>query len=111
MDSNEYGGIDAQSPETPSELSGQQSPEIMPASVPLQIGSSDIDDVIAKHLIDCDQCREGIGKGPVKLGEKSRHCDQYWHLQLLRARYEGKINNIVAHTELGDEAPIRGKLE
>jgi hypothetical protein len=29
----------------------------------------------------------------------------------MRANYEGKINNIVRHTELGDEAPKRGRLE
>jgi hypothetical protein len=45
------------------------------------------------------------------MGEHSRHCGTYWQLQLDRAMYEGRVNNIVAYTENGDEAPIRGKLE
>lgn len=86
--------------------------EIISDGAPLKIGSSNIDDVIAQHLIDCDKCREAarIG-GPRKLGQRSRHCGTYWHLQLSRAKYEGRVNNIVAHTELGDEAPIIGQLE
>lgn len=79
---------------------------------PLYIGGMSIDDLITLHLMDCNQCRDATEKaGPVKLGEKSRHCGTYWHLQLQRANYEGEVNNVVAHTELGDEAPIRGRLE
>jgi hypothetical protein len=79
---------------------------------PLYLGGETIDDVIAKHLLECDQCRNATEQGkPARLGDPSGHCDQYWHLQLMRANYEGKINNIVHHTELGDEAPLRGRLE
>ena len=81
------------------------------SATPLYIGGETIDDVIAKHLIECNQCADSARKGPVKLGEKSRHCDDYWHLQWLRATYEGQVNNIVAHTEYGDEAPVRGRLD
>lgn len=79
---------------------------------PLYIGGMTIDDLITLHLLNCDQCRETADKtGPRKLGQRSGHCGTYWQLQLDRANYEGKINNIVAHTELGDEAPIMGHLE
>lgn len=86
-------------------------------AAPLYIGGFTIDDMITLHLLNCDQCREAASKDlrkrghPPRLGEKSGHCDTYWQLQLDRANYEGKINNIVAHTEYGDEAPIMGHLE
>lgn len=79
---------------------------------PLYIGGLTIDDLITMHLLNCTTCRDVSEKaGPVRLGEKSRHCSEYWHMQLLKANYEGNVNNIVAHTELGDEAPIMGQLE
>jgi hypothetical protein len=67
--------------------------------------------MIAMHLVDCDQCRKATARGPVALGQKSGHCDTYWQMQLMRAQAEGSVNNIVAHTEYGDEAPKGGKLE
>lgn len=79
---------------------------------PLYIGSMTVDDAIQMHLVDCDQCREATERArPIRLGESSGHCDGYWQLQLMRANHEGHVNNIVAHTELGDEAPRMGKLE
>jgi hypothetical protein len=79
---------------------------------PLVIGGMSVDSAIDMHLVDCVQCREATERGkPRGLGQHSGHCGTYWHLQLLRANYEGRVNNIVAHTELGDEAPIRGQLE
>ena len=68
--------------------------------------------MIAMHLVDCDRCRKATTAGrPVALGQKSGHCDAYWHLQLLRAKEEGLVNNIVAYTEYGDEARKGGSLE
>lgn len=79
---------------------------------PLYIGGMSIDDLITLHLMNCNQCQDATEKSkPVRLGQKSGLCSQYWHMQLLRANYEGEVNNIVAHTELGDEAPIMGQLE
>jgi hypothetical protein len=79
---------------------------------PLYVGHVTIDDAIQMHLVDCDQCRSAAERNrPVGLGGKSRQCSEYWHLQMLRADYEGSVNNIVAHTEFGDEAPIRGQLQ
>lgn len=77
------------------------------------VGSSDvtIDDMISMHLVDCSQCRESVLRGPVAIGQKSGHCNTYWHLQLMRAKYEGSVNNIVAYTEHGDEARKGGTLE
>jgi len=81
-------------------------------SVPLRVNSSDIDTAIQMHLVDCSQCRAATERGkPVAIGQHSGHCGDYWQLQLMRARYEGKRNNIVAYTELGDEAPKGGNLE
>ena len=75
-------------------------------------GEMSIDDIIAMHLVDCDQCRESIQQlRPLGLGQKSGHCGSYWDLQLLRARYEGEVNNIVAFTEYGDEARKGRPLE
>ena len=81
-------------------------------TLPLYIGGVAIDDAIAMHLIDCDTCRAATEKGrPAQLGQKTALCTDYLHMQLLRAQYEGKVNNIVAYTELGDEAPKMGQLE
>lgn len=75
-------------------------------------GEVSIDDMIAMHLIDCDQCRESIQQlRPRGLGQKSGHCGTYWQLQLMRAQYEGEVNNIVAYTEYGDEARKGRPLE
>lgn len=81
------------------------------ATAALGIGSSSIDDVIQMHLVDCEQCRKAVMRGPVAIGQKSGHCDDYWQLQLMRAQYEGGVNNIVAYTEHGDEAPKGRPLE
>jgi hypothetical protein len=102
----------AKQPENSRQSSDGQNTETINLSVPLKVGSSDIDEVIRQHLIDCDQCRETTENSrPVKLGQWSGHCGTYWQLQLDRADYEGKVNNIVAHTELGDEAPTQGRLQ
>ena len=79
---------------------------------PLYVGHITIDDAINMHLVDCVQCRDASERDrPVRLGGKSRHCNEYWHLQMLRADYEGSVNNIVRHTEHGDEAPKMGQLD
>lgn len=71
-----------------------------------------LDDQIAMHLVDCSQCRDAVMRlKPVGLGQKSGHCDTYWQLQTMRAKYEGRVNNIVARTEYGDEAPKGRNLE
>lgn len=73
-------------------------------TTPLQVGSFSIDDAIQMHLVDCDQCRRAIEQlKPRGLGQKTGLCDTYLHMQMMRADYEGKVNNIVAHTEEGDE--------
>jgi hypothetical protein len=109
----EYGGRNASGRENGGQSSHSDSPTIKAAGgVPLAVGSFSIDDAIAMHLVDCDQCREAIQNlRPVPMGGKSGHCDTYWELQLMRARYEGEVNNIVAYTELGDEAPKGRALE
>lgn len=100
------GNNSAQSP-----MNGEQSSKLVVGtgevieSAPLRIGSYEVDDAIGMHLIDCVQCRDAIERGkPVAIGQKSGHCDAYWELQLMRAHYEGARNNVVAYTELGDEA-------
>jgi hypothetical protein len=77
------------------------------------VGSFSIDDAIQMHLVDCNQCRDASETGrPVPNirrpgGPRDKHCNTYWDLQIQRANYEGMVNNIVDHTELGDEAPFR----
>lgn len=80
---------------------------------PLYIGGHiPIDAAIQMHLVDCDRCRYAYERQtPRRLGQKTGLCDEYLHLQLLKAEYEGKINNVVAHTEYGDEAKIMGQLD
>jgi hypothetical protein len=102
----------------PSPTNGEQSSRlVLPTgeaveSVPLAVGSFSIDDAIQMHLVDCIQCRKVTESGkPVAIGQKSGHCDTYWQLQLMRAQHEGSRNNIVAYTELGDEAPKGRPLE
>lgn len=73
--------------------------------------SFSIDDAIQMHLVDCEQCRKASVSRPVAIGQKSGHCDQYWHMQLMRADMEGKVNNIVAHDEYGREARKVNRLE
>lgn len=109
----EFGGRNASGPVNGDESSPSDSPTIKAAGgVPLAVGSFSIDDAIAMHLVDCDQCRKAIQTlTPVPIGSKSGHCDAYWELQLMRAKYEGEVNNIVAFTELGDEAPKGRPLE
>jgi hypothetical protein len=84
------------------------------------VGSSDvtIDDMISMHLVDCSQCREFAANSRpipniprVGVTAKDGHCGTYWQLQLMRAKYEGSVNNIVAYTEHGDEAPKGANLE
>lgn len=77
-------------------------------------GYSDIpiEDQIIAHLESCSQCRRAIATDrPRAIGQKSGHCETYWHLQLQHANAEGVANNIVAHTEYGDEAPRSRPLE
>lgn len=106
------GGTTAPKPENHGESSRKTSPGMEAASVPLKVGSFDIDDAIAMHLVDCSQCRYAIEHlKPVGLGGRSGHCNAYWQLQLMRAKYEGDVNNVVAYTELGDEAIMGGPLE
>ena len=109
------GGRNAAQPENTNESGNSGSSTIRTAGgVPLLVGSSSvsIDDAIAMHLVDCDQCRKAIQTlTPVPIGGKSGHCATYWDMQLMRARYEGEVNNIVAYTEHGDEARKGRPLE
>jgi hypothetical protein len=112
---SEYGGKPASRPGNGYESNSSDSPITQAAAnVSRLLGSSEItlDDVIAMHIIDCSQCREVSEHArPVALGQKSGHCDAYWQLQLMRAEFEGRANNIVAYTEYGDAARKGGPLE
>jgi hypothetical protein len=104
--------MSAQSPENMNGSSGRESPtESVNAQTLTGFSEPSIDDIIGMHLVDCDQCRKASIARPVGIGQKSGHCDTYWHLQLIRAKHEGSVNNIVAYTEYGDEARKGGGLE
>lgn len=109
---NPHGGNSAEQPENfKQSLNSPYGPTQTEATVALGSGSFSIDDAIAMHLVDCDQCRTAASHGrPVAIGQRSGLCGTYWQLQLMRAKVEGKVNNIVAHTEYGDEAPTGGTL-
>lgn len=112
---NEYGDKNAEPPTNSPPSSNTDSHIIVPGDdVPKLLGSSDItlDETIQMHLTDCWQCRSAIvNDRPRAIGQRSGHCDIYWGLQLLRAQFEGSVNNIVAYTEYGDEAPKGHGLE
>ena len=112
---NESGGKRARLPESGFPSLNSDSPITGEGdNVKHLLGYSEVsfDDVIAMHLVDCDQCRDAIRNlRPVALGQKSGHCDTYWELQLMRAKFEGSVNNIVAYTEFGDQAQKGGNLE
>jgi hypothetical protein len=104
--------MSAQSPENMNGSSQRESrSETIDARILTGSSKPSIDDMIGMHLVDCDQCRKATLGKPVGIGQPSGHCGTYWQLQLMRAKYEGSVNNIVAHTEYGDEAPKGGELE
>jgi hypothetical protein len=104
--------MSAQPPENMNGSSRRESPtDTVNARTLTGYSKPSLDDMIGMHLVDCDQCRKASLAPPVAIGQKSGHCDTYWQLQLMRAEYEGTVNNIVAYTEYGDEAPKRGRLE
>lgn len=112
---SEYGGKPARLPANGNQSNDSDSSTTKAAAdVSRLLGSSDItlNDVIAMHLVDCVQCNNATRRQrPVALGQKSGHCDDYWQLQLMQAKHEGSVNNIVAYTEFGDSARKGGSLE
>ena len=104
--------MNAEPPENSRESSGKTFDGAWEGNARGLVGFSEpsLDDMIGMHLVDCDQCRKASIGPPVAIGQKSGHCDTYWHMQLMRARHEGSVNNIVAHTEYGDEAHKGGTL-
>ena len=111
---SEYGDRNAAQPENQSaSLNGDFGTGMAEADVPRLLGYSEVtfDTLIQMHLLDCDQCRKAALGRPVGLGQKSGYCDAYWHLQLLKADEEGRVNNIVRFTEYGDEARHGRDLE
>lgn len=100
---------------SPENRNGSRNPVSEPittgAIVEMGGASFSIDDAIQMHLVDCDQCREATSARPVAIGQKSKHCDTYWHLQMQRANFEGRVNNVVNYTEFGDEAPKSHPLD
>ena len=109
---NEYGPNSADSAESLNESSsGKRFNSANDAQTLIGSSSVSLDDMIGMHLVDCEQCRKAVLRGPVAIGQKSGHCDTYWQLQLMRAKHEGSVNNIVAYTEHGDEARKGRPLE
>ena len=120
---SEYSGNPAQTGMGNSESSNGKlaRPNVSDTGNPLMVDSFSgsaitIDDAIQMHLIDCDQCRAAVNGRPLgniqpPTGSRDKHCGQYWQLQLMRAEYEGKVNNIVSHTEDGWEDNTQGRLQ
>lgn len=61
-------------------------------------------ELLSEHLGNCSQCQVEIQKGPNGMGMHSRLCSDYQFIISMWADSEGKVNNIVAHDEYGNEA-------
>lgn len=77
-----------------SESSERPSQEITP--LPL------LADILSLHLTLCSSCKPDAR--PAGLGQRSALCDGYWQLVQRWADREGKVNNVVAHDEYGNQA-------
>lgn len=66
-----------------------------------------LSDVLASHLTGCEQCQGTLKRKPVANlagAGVDQHCEVYWTLILEHAEWEGRVNNVVAHDEYGNEA-------
>lgn len=64
-----------------------------------------LNDALQNHLIGCEQCLKTLEQNPVpNLGGKSEHCPEWFKIIREWSQNEGKVNNIVARDEFGNEA-------
>src|ERR1700744_3927798 len=63
----------------------------------------DIAQMVTDHLASCSDCHPPFK--PVGLGMKAGFCAAYWDMVRSWADQEGRLNNVVAHDEYGNDAP------
>lgn len=64
-----------------------------------------LNDVLQRHLIGCRQCRESLEERPTGFGQRTTLCSEWQEIITNYADQEGKVNNVVARTEYGYDAP------
>ena len=64
---------------------------------------TDIAEMVREHLTFCSDCQPPFK--PVGLGMKAGFCAAYWDMVRSWADQEGRLNNVVAHDEYGNDAP------
>lgn len=70
--------------------------------------NASLHDVLTAHVKLCSQCKEVARRDrPRGLGMVSNFCSDYQELIKAWAMTEGKVNNIVAHDEFGNQAPTQ----
>lgn len=66
-----------------------------------------LNDVLQNHLTGCEQCQSSVREGerPVaNVNGTPKLCAEWFRIIREWSAYEGKVNNIVAHDEFGNEA-------
>lgn len=73
--------------------------------------SPSLHDVLSAHIKTCSACQDAMQTRPRGIGMRSNLCSDYQALIQAWADTEGRVNNVVAHDEFGNEAPRRGDPE
>lgn len=69
-----------------------------------------LSDVLAKHLAGCRQCQDNLQAKPIpNMGGSPIVCSERLRLIQQWADTEGKLNNIVARDEYGNQAPTTNR--
>ncbi len=70
-----------------------------------------LNDVLEKHLNGCPICLDNLGRKPVpNMGGSQTVCSERLSIIQQWADTEGRVNNIVARDEYGNEAPTTNRL-
>lgn len=64
-----------------------------------------LNDVLQNHLTGCQLCRQTLEQRPTGLGQRTPLCSEWQEIIEWYADQEGIINNVVARTEYGYDAP------
>jgi hypothetical protein len=59
---------------------------------------------LKEHLESCSQCQSNLTSKPIGMGSVTQLCSNYQDIIAVWAEKEGRVNNIVAHDEYGNQA-------
>jgi hypothetical protein len=59
---------------------------------------------LASHLETCSECQQTLIQRPAGMGTVTQLCSSYQDIITVWAEKEGRVNNIVAHDEYGNQA-------